>query len=555
MASPWEKYQSAAPQPAAQGRPWAKYQGQEMVQTDFGLRPANEVVDVVAKAPPKQSLFRSDSDFRERSGVGATDMLVAAAKDMFGGDPAAYLAGKTKGRAEKGADGRPILRLPDGTAYGLNDAGIDNADVGNVAGNVAAFFLPASWAGRVAQVRNMGLLGRVGMQGGAAALTDAGIQAGVNNGQIDAKRAALVGAGGAGGELAGAGLRVAASRAANAIPQATRELAAKASAMGINLTPAQLSDSAFLKRLALMTDRLPFSGAGKRAAAQQQAGNKKLAGLLGQEADAVDTTVMSDAAEAIGSRFDEAMQGGMQYGRDFLRNVAELKRQAADLDSNALTAANRIADRVKRAGNGGQISGRALLSMDRQARTMASSGNADVAAIGGDFREVLHDAFEKQAPASVKSNWDEARRQWATLKALEPVVARNTEGGVPLQQLQGAINATKRGRTLRSRGKDGELGTLASIGQRIKPPNSSGTAENIQSAGIGAGAISSPLLTLLTLGTGGIASRGLASSALANIMLRESPGTAYKALAKVAPASGALVVSEKKGRDKRNNGK
>lgn len=157
----------------------------------------------------KPSLFRADSDFRKRAGVGIGDMLWASAKDMFGSrqGSAEYLAKEAGGQVVRGDDGEPMIRLRDGSTYRMNDAGIDNADVANVAGNVAAFFMPASWAGRAAQARNMGLVGRAGLQGTTAALTDAAIQTGVNGGNVDLGRSAQVGAFGAGGELIGSGVR------------------------------------------------------------------------------------------------------------------------------------------------------------------------------------------------------------------------------------------------------------------------------------------------------------------------------------------------------------
>jgi hypothetical protein len=75
----------------------SQVQGGGMVDTDFGPRPANEVVDVVSRPAPKPakpSLFRMDSDFRKEAGLSMSDMLVASAKDMFGSRKGAadYLA-------------------------------------------------------------------------------------------------------------------------------------------------------------------------------------------------------------------------------------------------------------------------------------------------------------------------------------------------------------------------------------------------------------------------------------------------------------------------------
>lgn len=108
---------------------------------------------------PRDSLFRADSDFRERADVGIGDMLWASAKDMFGSREGAaeYLAKQAGGTVGQDSDGSPVIELPDGARYRLNDAGLDNADIANVAGNVAAAWLPASWATKLGKARHLGL--------------------------------------------------------------------------------------------------------------------------------------------------------------------------------------------------------------------------------------------------------------------------------------------------------------------------------------------------------------------------------------------------------------
>jgi hypothetical protein len=191
MAAPWEKYQKPA-----QDGPWARYaqpQGGEQAQA-----PGAPV------APPNPSLFRADSDFRQRSGVGVGGMLMGAAKDMFGSREGAgeYLAGKAGGQLVKGPDG-PLVQLPDGTQYRLNDPGIDSADVANVGGNIAAFATPAGWVNRVNQARNAGTAMRVGTQAAAMAGTDAALQATFDEGRINPVRTTLAGVGGGLGEVIG----------------------------------------------------------------------------------------------------------------------------------------------------------------------------------------------------------------------------------------------------------------------------------------------------------------------------------------------------------------
>jgi hypothetical protein len=164
---------------------------------------------------PQPSVFRTDSDFRERTGLIPGQMMWAAAKDTFGSEQgtAEYLARKAneqlgtlreKGvKVVQGAGGEPLIELQDGTRYRLNDPGLDSADVGKLAANVAAFWTPAAWANRFGQARNLGLAGRSGTQAVTAATTDTVLQAGFDEGRVDPMRVAASGAGGAGGEVFG----------------------------------------------------------------------------------------------------------------------------------------------------------------------------------------------------------------------------------------------------------------------------------------------------------------------------------------------------------------
>lgn len=190
----------------------------------------------------RPSLFRADSDFYDRVDVGHSDnplafvakavgtQAIASAKDMFGGHESAakYLAEKAGGHVEHDKDGDPIVVLPDGTRYLTNDKGFDPIDATNIAGNVAAAYLPASWAGRLGQARQLGLVGRLALQAGTAAATDAAEQAAVNEGNVDPTRVAAAGAGGAGGEVIGSGIVAGARAAAPLVRRITGAGAARA---------------------------------------------------------------------------------------------------------------------------------------------------------------------------------------------------------------------------------------------------------------------------------------------------------------------------------------
>ncbi|KAF1692650.1 hypothetical protein [Pseudoxanthomonas koreensis] len=170
----------------------------------------------IPQTTAKPSLFRMDSDFAEKGGVGPLAMLSGAARDTFAGreNAAEYLAGKAGGKADVDNTGAPIVTLPSGESYRLNDPGLDLNDVASVGSNIGAFLIPAGAATKLGQARNLGTLSRGALQAGTAAATDAALQAGVTGGDVDLGRTAAAAAGGAGGEVLGTGVGAAGSKLA-----------------------------------------------------------------------------------------------------------------------------------------------------------------------------------------------------------------------------------------------------------------------------------------------------------------------------------------------------
>lgn len=247
MANPWDQDEVIAPapvaaqQPSAAAAPWeqdevlapagywdngAALQGDGELGGDGTLE-----IDIIGGTPMGEAemraplpaqvgedarpMFALDSDIGEGTPLHAGHALVASVKDMFGSQRsvAEYVAEKSGGRVARTSDGGYGVILPDGREYRVNEKGLDSTDVANVAGNIAAAFLPAAWAGRVAKARNLGAAGRIGLQGAVAGGQDAAMHAGATGG-VDVERAALSAVGGGLGELAGTGLSAASSKLA-----------------------------------------------------------------------------------------------------------------------------------------------------------------------------------------------------------------------------------------------------------------------------------------------------------------------------------------------------
>lgn len=165
------------------------------------------------------------------------------------------------------------------------------------------------------------------------------------------------------------------------------------------------------------------------------------------------------------------------------------------------------------------------------ARNAQESGDPDRVGIGAQIRDAIRENIERTAGPATRKQVQDLNRRYASYKTLEPLVARNPEGGISPTQLLGAVNATKRGRARMARGEAGDLGQLALIGQRLKQPTSSGTAENLQAGALGGGLLTAPLRTLGLLGAAPIASRALNSGLLSDYLMSSGRGQGAQALA------------------------
>lgn len=392
--NPWDDDEVVAAAPPAARNPWdadeivAPASGVSFAGVRSSASSTEGAPSVATQPEPRPSLFRLDSDFRDRTGVSMPAMLGAAAKDMFGSREGAaeYLAERAGGTVEQDERGEPVLRLPDGTSYRLNDPGLDSTDVGNVAGNVAAFWTPAAWAARFAKARQLGLLGRMGLQGAAAGTTDVALQLGFNDGEVDPVRTAAATVGGAGGEAVGTGLAVVGRRGVNAFNELSGRNVARAEDLLRQQGVAPTAESA--QQLAAKIPELE-AGANPNALigaqrygftytqGQRATDPKQQFSLLSQEEllrqSPAGGQVLRDAATRNAGQLENALTGiTTQVGGKSAATPAELatgaasrlRGQADDLDariSDAYTAAG--------AGNRTAVSIDAVRGLPRMLRT------------------------------------------------------------------------------------------------------------------------------------------------------------------------------------------
>jgi hypothetical protein len=137
-----------------------------------------------------------------------------------------------------------------------------------------------------------------------------------------------------GGALGGVGqgasdaVMAAGRRAAAAVTPEIRALYGAAKARGIQMSPADLSNSEMFKRTAAFFGRQPLGGGVSRMAARERAFNREAAKTIGQNAEVVDQRLMAKAYDDFGQRYEALFDGGGAYDRQFLKDVAQIKREA-----------------------------------------------------------------------------------------------------------------------------------------------------------------------------------------------------------------------------------
>jgi hypothetical protein len=452
-----------------------------------------------------------------RIGYSASQVLPALFKGEAGMRERA-LEAVPGSRVEQDAEGNELVVTPQGQRFYVNRPGLDVDDVARFGGQVASY-LPA---GRLVRGATMPI--RAAQAATGAAATDAAGQAASGQG-VDAGQVLEAGGFGALGQTTGDLLMKAGKKAAQAVSPELRRVFNAAKARGVELFPWQVAGSSFPAKARSVAAAAPFSGAKGRAASQSQAFQGAVAKTIGvnlPKGETLTPDLIGQAADRIGQQFDRVFSSGSRVDPKFYRDVVTAAREAADSGSDqAIAAANAFVDRVRRQAQGG-MTGKALQSLDRQARALQQSGDPDRIALGGALRDSLHDLFGRHAPHGAKQTFDTIRKQWANLKTLEPLVARS--GEVAPAQLLGAVNATKQGRTAMARGRGGEMGELARIGQQMKPAQSSQTAENLFGGGLLVGGAFNLPLALKGLAAGNVGARVLDSPLLSNVMMSPRRG-------------------------------
>lgn len=405
--------------------------------------------------------------------------------------------------------------------------------VAGIGADVAQWAVPLSKIGALPKVAQYAASAGVGAGMGA-------LDPVTEEGESRLKNTALGGALGIAGQGAGDALMMGGKALANTVNPEVKAIYEAAKARGINLTPAQLSDSKFIGYLRKQLAALPGSGAASQEAKQRQAFNAAASRTMGESAP-MSNQVFDQALDRLGGEFDRFASRPLPLTNGFVRNLEKIAESAklSGLDGADRIAQNMV-DFVKRQ-PGGRIDGKVVQAMDTKLRKLATRTD-DAGEYARTMREALHDHIEKNMPRADFGAWRKTRGEYRNAMKIMGLVAK--DGDVAPGKLMGAMTNDNAGKRAMARGKGGELGNLARIGQKMKAPPTSGSPEGVQAAAVGAGFWANPLATLGGLTAGRVARGVTDSNALAAALMNRGKGIQAVApyMRTLVPASGAGVM-------------
>lgn len=299
----------------------------------------------------------------------------------------------------------------------------------------------------------------------------------------DVRRGVVAPAARAGAEAAGEAV----GKAARKVLPVDPELAKVAQIAGdqkypIKVRPDQVIEGAKFSKLAgQAASDTPLAGSSKEA--NQVAFTRNLIDMLDpteSKADRLTPEVFDKAMRRSGEGIGDIM-AKTDVPVESVRGEAESLRANAEkfaTDNDKRIIGNYIDELTSKADENGVINGTALKELNSEIGTRArtEAGN-DLGRRLNDLQDIIQDAVEKHVEPADATPLKEFRRQYAYGKMVEPLVAKTIDGKVSPAGLMARVTATKQGKQYMARSMGGPIGDLAKVGQLIKEPGSSGTAE------------------------------------------------------------------------------
>lgn len=274
---------------------------------------------------------------------------------------------------------------------------------------------------------------------------------------------------------------------------------------GMTLRPDMLSDNKFMRIIGEALENVPLSGS--KVEQRHIAFNRAIGNLIGAErAERITPDVFDKAMTRSGNTIGEIAKktniplfdmesGSGEFDNALTAFTAKAtKRETSDVAK----VVKGYVDEIREKAVDGVIPGETFRKINTEIGTQARrTTNGDLKHALGDLQDIMHDALTAQVSGPDLARLQEARTQYAIGKTIEPLVARSKTGDISPGGLMGAVTSDAGKKSMMARGRGGDLGLLARIGQAfLKEPGSSNTAERYMTYGvIGGSAFTEPHTT------------------------------------------------------------
>ena len=286
---------------------------------------------------------------------------------------------------------------------------------------------------------------------------------------------------GVGGELAGQGLSATGKWLATKATPAQIELYKQAQRMGIDLTPAQLTDSRWVKTIASQSKYWPGSGFTKGQQGQQVQFNRAVSRTLGENSDVIDDQLMSGVKSRQAALYNDAFDNvTVKLDQPALTKYqalnSSLERRISPDQTKQFNAISRnIGESIK----GGKIEGKVYQELRKELKAIEAQNPNGLGAAVKDLRAILEDAASRSVPADKQAALRAADQLTRNFKVVEKARTRVANAG-------GDIAPTSLWQPANSKyGATPEMRELSRLGQMIKDPIAdSGTAARLDTLGL-----------------------------------------------------------------------
>lgn len=322
-------------------------------------------------------------------------------------------------------------------------------------------------------------------------------------------RAGVAGAAGAVGKVADVAapeigaVKNAASKAKLAltpeIAPDTAALARKAQELGIDIRPDMLTNNKFARMIGEALEKVPLSGS--TAERRQQVFNRAIMATIGADGPQHRLTpdVFDRAFEKAGKTIGDISERtpvplDANFQQSLASHLANTSTETADVTKIIGAYVKEIHD----AAENGVIPGTAFRKINSKlGKQIRGADSGDLRRALGDLQDDMQEALSGQLRGGDLEILQDARKKYAISNKLIPLVAKSPKGDISPAGLMQAVTLDKSAKRAMARGKGGDIGELAKIGQMfLKEPGTSNTTERGLAYSImGGGALAEPTTT------------------------------------------------------------